>query len=423
MGVGMGMGKKSPSLSTLGLSTRMGACASTKTGAVSVTGEEGQGQSDVGSESGLGPVPGSGIGSGSSSGIAGSDSDTVKDSAGPRVEAVKPPSKLLGNHFVLQHRPGPVKKDLSRTSDALVTSHIKGSRHTAFSRWFFPADRERDRERERERDMVFGDGKSDTLGDSDGEGEGEGAEGKVLSFVDYLLEYREQGEKKWSRGLESTVDTQGLDREGESKGDGRGHRAPRSFFGVVTYYLHVVEMLMLRLLVFTSFLYVSLYWLRNRGLTLPPPLGTVSDSLISLLERLVVRPELLIMRTKSFMNLEGAGSGGRGIGNLQSLVPVAVEEPDVDLIEGGYTSRVGSLLLTSDVLGYGSHGTVVLRGSLNGRPVAVKRMLSRFNRAADREVSLLIRSDGHPNVVRYFLRETKNEFVYLALQLCNMSLR
>jgi serine/threonine-protein kinase/endoribonuclease IRE1 len=75
------------------------------------------------------------------------------------------------------------------------------------------------------------------------------------------------------------------------------------------------------------------------------------------------------------------------------------------------------------VLGYGSHGTVVLRGSLNGRPVAVKRMLSRFNRAADREVSLLIRSDGHPNVVRYFLRETKNEFVYLALQLCNMSLR
>ena len=96
---------------------------------------------------------------------------------------------------------------------------------------------------------------------------------------------------------------------------------------------------------------------------------------------------------------------------------------DLELVQGGYTSRVGSLLLTADVLGYGSHGTVVLRGSLNGRPVAVKRMMSRFNRAADREVSLLIRSDGHPNVVRYFLRETKNEFVYLALQLCNMSLR
>ena len=427
VGMGMGLGIKSPSVGSIGLSTRMGACASTKMGAGSVPGEEGQtlGQSDVGSGTGVGvgvgAVPGTGIGSGSSSGIAGSESDTVKDKGLPRAEAVKSPSKLLGNHFVLQHRPGPVKKDLTRTSDALVTSHTKGSRHTAFSRWFFPADRERDRERERERDLVFGDVKSGA--DIDSDGDGEEAEDKVLSFVDYLLEYRDQGEKKWSRGLESTVDTHGPEREGESKGDSRGFRAPRSFFSVVTYYLHVVEMLMLRLLVFTFFLYLSLYWLRNRGLTLPPPLGTVSDSLISLLERLVVRPELLIMRTKSFMNLEGAGSGGRGIGNLQSIVPAAVEEPDLDLIEGGYTSRVGSLLLTSDVLGYGSHGTVVLRGSLNGRPVAVKRMLSRFNRAADREVSLLIRSDGHPNVVRYFLRETKNEFVYLALQLCNMSLR
>ena len=89
-------------------------------------------------------------------------------------------------------------------------------------------------------------------------------------------------------------------------------------------------------------------------------------------------------------------------------------------LEQGYTSRVGSLLLTSTVLGYGSHGTMVFKGSLNGRPVAVKRMLARFNRAADREVSLLIRSDGHPNVVRYYLRETKSEFTFLALQLCTM---
>jgi serine/threonine-protein kinase/endoribonuclease IRE1 len=40
-----------------------------------------------------------------------------------------------------------------------------------------------------------------------------------------------------------------------------------------------------------------------------------------------------------------------------------------------------------------------------------------------REISLLIRSDGHPNVVRYFLKEEKNDFVYLGLQLCEMSLR
>jgi len=40
-----------------------------------------------------------------------------------------------------------------------------------------------------------------------------------------------------------------------------------------------------------------------------------------------------------------------------------------------------------------------------------------------REISLLIRSDGHPNVVRYFLKEHQGDFVYLGLQLCEMSLR
>ena len=47
--------------------------------------------------------------------------------------------------------------------------------------------------------------------------------------------------------------------------------------------------------------------------------------------------------------------------------------------------RIGSLELDlSVVLGYGSHGTVVYRGSLNGRPVALKRMLSQFHLSADR---------------------------------------
>ena len=97
------------------------------------------------------------------------------------------------------------------------------------------------------------------------------------------------------------------------------------------------------------------------------------------------------------------------------------EEVDKD---GRKVLRIGSLTyFPSIVLGYGSHGTVVFRGALNGRPVAIKRMLSQFNRAADREISLLIRSDGHPNVVRYFLKEQQGEFVYLALQLAKMSLK
>ena len=47
-------------------------------------------------------------------------------------------------------------------------------------------------------------------------------------------------------------------------------------------------------------------------------------------------------------------------------------------------TRVGSLTVSSKVIGLGSHGTVVYEGLLNGRPVAVKRMLAQFNRAAER---------------------------------------
>lgn len=56
--------------------------------------------------------------------------------------------------------------------------------------------------------------------------------------------------------------------------------------------------------------------------------------------------------------------------------------------------RVGCLTVSDEVLGYGSHGTVVYRGLLEGRPVAVKRMLTDFHARADREISLLIESDG-----------------------------
>mmetsp|Transcript_15090 Transcript_15090/g.32995 ORF Transcript_15090/g.32995 Transcript_15090/m.32995 type:complete len:1483 (-) Transcript_15090:66-4514(-) len=74
------------------------------------------------------------------------------------------------------------------------------------------------------------------------------------------------------------------------------------------------------------------------------------------------------------------------------------------------------------ILGYGGHGTVVYEGMLEGRKVAVKRMLQAYNANADREISLLIESDGHPNVVRYFLKEVRDDFVYLALELCDLSL-
>jgi serine/threonine-protein kinase/endoribonuclease IRE1 len=72
--------------------------------------------------------------------------------------------------------------------------------------------------------------------------------------------------------------------------------------------------------------------------------------------------------------------------------------------------------------GFGSHGTVVYRGSLQGRAVAVKRLLQDFVTLAAREVSILQESDDHPNVIRYYYQESQGNFLYIALELCPASL-
>lgn len=125
------------------------------------------------------------------------------------------------------------------------------------------------------------------------------------------------------------------------------------------------------------------------------------------------------LSSSSSSSSSDAASAGRNSKPRSNSVSLFVEYDEA----GRKTTKVGSLAMYEAVLGFGSHGTVVFKGSLNGRPVAIKRMLSQFNKAAEREISLLIRSDGHPNVVRYFLKEEKSDFVYLALQLCEMSLK
>jgi serine/threonine protein kinase len=89
--------------------------------------------------------------------------------------------------------------------------------------------------------------------------------------------------------------------------------------------------------------------------------------------------------------------------------------------ERGYLKR-GSLAVSRDVLGYGSHGTIVFRGEHHGRQVAVKRLLSAFYDVAEKEVLMLLQADEHPNVVQYFARERDDQFVYLAVSLCSMTL-
>lgn len=73
-------------------------------------------------------------------------------------------------------------------------------------------------------------------------------------------------------------------------------------------------------------------------------------------------------------------------------------------------------------VGFGSHGTVVYRGELQGRAVAVKRLLQDFVTLASREVDILQESDDHPNVIRYFYQERHSNFLYIALELCPANL-
>ncbi|KAL2916326.1 bifunctional endoribonuclease/protein kinase ire1 [Polyrhizophydium stewartii] len=114
------------------------------------------------------------------------------------------------------------------------------------------------------------------------------------------------------------------------------------------------------------------------------------------------------------------------------------EHPDADSPEPNTRSSASSdpqpiastnpsslqvLSLTDEVLGYGSHGTIVYKGYFEGREVAIKRLLIQFYDVADHEVKILQESDHHPNVVRSTREQEQCEgFMYIALELCPASL-
>jgi serine/threonine-protein kinase/endoribonuclease IRE1 len=129
---------------------------------------------------------------------------------------------------------------------------------------------------------------------------------------------------------------------------------------------------------------------------------------------------------------EGDSQTDRVLDEVNKLQPQSRLEPDVQLVrtvsneimEMDGVLQIGRLKVFTDVvLGHGSHGTVVYRGSFDGRDVAVKRMLVEFYDIASHEVGLLQESDDHANVIRYFCREQATGFLYIALELCPASLQ
>lgn len=122
-------------------------------------------------------------------------------------------------------------------------------------------------------------------------------------------------------------------------------------------------------------------------------------------------------RSQSGRNLT-ADENSDGENTLSGLQQKSSIQSREIVVDGVSHKLVGRLAVSESSIGFGSHGTLVLRGLLDKRPVAVKRMLIAFHPAARREISLLIKTDGHPNVVRYHACEEDGDFVYLALELC-----
>ncbi|GAA5869070.1 hypothetical protein JCM8547_008691 [Rhodosporidiobolus lusitaniae] len=118
---------------------------------------------------------------------------------------------------------------------------------------------------------------------------------------------------------------------------------------------------------------------------------------------------------------DGKGMDGEGAG-AAAPASTGIKAGEMVVQQKSETQLVGGLSVSEAILGYGSHGTVVLRGEFQGRAVAVKRLLKDFVTIAAHEVNLLQESDDHPHVIRYFCKEQRDTFLYIALELCPASL-
>ncbi|KAI1390423.1 uncharacterized protein F4822DRAFT_428760 [Hypoxylon trugodes] len=120
---------------------------------------------------------------------------------------------------------------------------------------------------------------------------------------------------------------------------------------------------------------------------------------------------------------------GEGIPGLQNIGMPTKLEPNVMTMNNdpedvsGPIVKIGGIEVNQDEqLGMGSNGTIVFAGKFHGRDVAVKRMLTQFWDIATQETQLLLESDHHPNVIRYFAMSKNDSFLYIALELCQASL-
>jgi serine/threonine-protein kinase/endoribonuclease IRE1 len=112
------------------------------------------------------------------------------------------------------------------------------------------------------------------------------------------------------------------------------------------------------------------------------------------------------------------------LGEDQSLHPdaITIQGDSVNDTSDG-PLQLGKLTIFRDrIIGNGSGGTFVFEGRWKEKVVAVKRMLPQYFGLAEQEIKLLQHNEPHKNVVRYFDDEKDENFLYIALELCQASL-
>ncbi|ODM87232.1 Serine/threonine-protein kinase/endoribonuclease IRE1 [Orchesella cincta] len=106
----------------------------------------------------------------------------------------------------------------------------------------------------------------------------------------------------------------------------------------------------------------------------------------------------------------------------------------VDILTNGNKLKTDSMddlmSITFDgksVLGKGSYGTVVFKGTLGTRNIAIKRVSTdQFvgnRRQVDHEIEMLKTCDAHENIVRYFGSKNEQNSVLILLELCDVNLK
>lgn len=76
----------------------------------------------------------------------------------------------------------------------------------------------------------------------------------------------------------------------------------------------------------------------------------------------------------------------------------------------------------NSVLGTGSTGTIVYKGKLGDREIAIRRVAKIFSNTIGKEIAVMLLNNNHPNILRYYAREVDADYFFIGMELCEGNL-